>query len=280
VDSSQATADDPVVVEPSALGILREAVSEVWHYRELLYFLVWRDLKIKYKQTALGVAWAILQPLLGMVVFTILFGRFAQLPTDGLPPPLFYYSGLLVWTYFASSIATASNSVVSNSSLITKVYFPRILLPGAAVLSGLVDLAIASTLLVGLMVWHAQPVGPALLLLPLAIAPLIVFAFATGLWLSALNVNFRDVRHAMPFAIQLWMFASPVVYPLSLVPESYRWLLALNPMTAMLEVTRALISGRAVEPWIVAVSAAVVTISLAASAVYFKRTERRFADII
>lgn len=257
-----------------------QILVELWHKRELLYFLVWKDIKVKYKQAALGIAWAVLQPLLGMLLFTLLFGRVAKLPSDGMPYPLFYFASLLTWTYFSTALIMASNSVVSNTSLVSKVYFPRILLPAAGVIASVLDLAIASVILLGLLVFYQVPWTPRLLFLPPVLLLLIVFAMGAGQFLAALNVNYRDVKHALPFLVQLWFFASPVVYPLSMVPERFQWLVALNPLTGIIETSRALLVGRPV-PWealgiACAATAAVYVLGLA----YFQRTERRFADVI
>jgi lipopolysaccharide transport system permease protein len=268
------------LVEIGKSRSVAQALAELWQKRELLYFLVWKDIKVKYKQAALGIAWAVLQPLLGMLLFTLLFGRVAKLPSDGLPYPLFYFSSLLTWTYFSTALITASNSVISNTSLVSKVYFPRILLPAAGVIAALLDLAIASVILVGLLVFHQVPLTPRLLCMPLVLLLLVVFAMGAGQFLAALNVNYRDVKHALPFLVQLWFFASPVVYPLSMVPERYQWLVALNPLTGIIETSRALLVGRPV-PWeALAISCAVTVAIYVLGLVYFQRTERRFADVI
>jgi lipopolysaccharide transport system permease protein len=268
------------LVEIGKSRSVAQALTELWQKRELLYFLVWKDIKVKYKQAALGIAWAVLQPLLGMLLFTLLFGRVAKLPSDGLPYPLFYFSSLLTWTYFSTALITASNSVISNTSLVSKVYFPRILLPAAGVIAALLDLAIASVILVGLLVFHQVPLTPRLLCMPLVLLLLVVFAMGAGQFLAALNVNYRDVKHALPFLVQLWFFASPVVYPLSMVPERYQWLVALNPLTGIIETSRALLVGRPV-PWeALAISCAVTVAIYVLGLAYFQRTERRFADVI
>lgn len=272
--------EDGILGEPHRLAKMTETLGEIWHHRELLYFLVWRDIKVKYKQTALGVAWAILQPLLGMAMFTVLFGRIAKLPNDGLPYPVFYYSGLLAWTYFSTALTMASNSVAGNASLITKVYFPRMLLPAAAVVSGLLDFAIASIILLGLIIYYRVPMTLEMLFLPVILLPLLLFTLGTGLFLSALNVNYRDVRHAMPFVIQIWMFASPVVYPISMVPEAYQWVVLLNPIAGVIEIIRAILAGNIV-PWeYLGISSLVIVSMLIIGIWYFRLTEHRFADVI
>lgn len=270
----------PQLVEiKSSYGIV-QAVGDLWHHRELLYFLVWKDIKVKYKQTALGVAWVILQPLVGMVLFTLLFGRVAKLPSDGLPYPIFYYASLLSWTYFSTALISASNSVLSNTSLITKVYFPRILLPAAAVTSSILDLAIASVILFGLLIFYQVPLTSGLVLLPVVLILLVIFTLGIGQLLAALNVNYRDIKHALPFIVQLWLFASPVVYPMSMVPERYQWLVSLNPIAGIIETTRALIAGRSI-PWEgLGVSCLVTVTVLILGIWYFQRTARRFADVI
>jgi lipopolysaccharide transport system permease protein len=268
------------LVEIGKSQSVAQALVELWQKRELLYFLVWKDIKVKYKQAALGIAWAVLQPLLGMLLFTLLFGRVAKLPSDGMPYSLFYFASLLTWTYFSTALTMASNSVVSNASLVSKVYFPRILLPAAGVIAAVLDLAIASVILVGLLVYHQVPLTPQLLFMPLVLLLLIVFTMGAGQFLAALNVNYRDVKHALPFLVQLWFFASPVVYPISMVPERFQWLVALNPLAGIIETSRALLVGRPV-PWeALGISCAATVVIYVLGLVYFQRTERRFADVI
>ncbi len=270
----------PELVELGSSRGIAQTVGELFRDRELLYFLVWKDIKVRYKQTALGVAWVILQPLLGMLLFTLLFGKVAKLPSDGLPYPIFYYSSLLSWTYFSTSLNTASNSVIGNTALVTKVYFPRILLPASSVLASLLDLAIASIILFGLLLFYQTPLTPALFLLPLILALLFVFTLGVGQLLAALNVNYRDIKHALPFFLQLWMFASPVVYPVSMVPEGYRWLVILNPIAGIIEATRAIISDRPVQWDWLGVSCIVTIVVFIVGIRYFHHTARRFADVI
>lgn len=270
----------PDLIEVGRSQSIGPALIELWQNRELLYFLVWKDIKVKYKQASLGIAWAVLQPLLGMLLFTLLFGRVAELPSDGLPYPLFYFASLLSWTYFSTALSTASNSVVSNTSLVSKVYFPRILLPAAGVIASVLDLAIASVILVGLIIIYQVPLTPQLLFMPLVLVLLIVFAMGAGQFLAALNVNYRDVKHALPFLVQLWFVASPVIYPLSMVPERYQWLVSLNPLTGIIETSRALLAGRPV-PWgALWISCGVIVLVYILGLWYFRRTERRFADVI
>lgn len=262
-----------------ARGVMHTAL-EMFHHRELLFFLVWRDIKIKYKQTTLGVAWVVLQPLVGMALFTVLFGKVAKLPSDGLPYPVFYFTSLLVWTYFSTALVMAANSILTNTTLITKVYFPRILLPAAAVIGALLDLLIAAVVLFGLMLFYGIPLTPQLALLPLVLLLLLAFTLAAGQWIAAINVNYRDIKYALPFVVQLWFFASPVVYPMSMVPEGYRWLVALNPITGVIETARALIADRPM-PWeALTISVTVTLVMFVVGLWYFQRTERRFADVI
>lgn len=270
----------PELVEIGRARTVVQTLGELWRDRELLYFLVWKDVKVKYKQTALGIAWVVLQPLMGMLLFTLLFGQVAKLPSDGLPYPIFYYSSLLSWTYFSTALIMASNSVISNTSLITKVYFPRILLPAASVIGSLLDLAIASVILFGLLFYYGVALTPGLALLPLFLGLLVLFTLGVGQLLAALNVNYRDIKHALPFLVQIWMFASPVVYPMSMVPERYQWLVSLNPIAGIIEATRAVISNRPV-PWEwLGISAAMTVVLFVFGLWYFQRTARRFADVI
>ena len=270
----------PELVEIGRARTFMQTLGELWRDRELLYFLVWKDIKVKYKQAALGVAWVVLQPVMGMLLFTLLFGKVAKLPNDGLPYPVFYYASLLSWTYFSSALVMASNSVISNTSLVTKVYFPRILLPAASVIGALLDLAIASIILIGLLLFYGVQLTPGLALLPLFLGILVLFTLGVGQLLAALNVNYRDIKHALPFIVQIWMFASPVVWPVSMIPERYQWLASLNPIAGIIEATRAVISGRPV-PWDwVSLSAVIALLLFAWGLWYFQRTARRFADVI
>lgn len=273
-------AEMPELVEIGRSRSVAQTIGDLWKDRELLYFLVWKDIKVKYKQTALGVAWVVLQPLIGMLLFTLLFGKVAKLPSDGLPYPVFYFSSLLSWTYFSTALIMASNSVISNTSLITKVYFPRILLPAASAIGSLLDLAIASVIMIGLLVYYEVPLNFGLALVPLVLGLLVIFTIGVGQLLAALNVNYRDIKHALPFVVQLWMFASPVVYPMSMVPENYRWLVSLNPIAGIIEATRALIAGRPV-PWEwLGLSSMMTVVIFSFGLWYFQRTARRFADVI
>jgi lipopolysaccharide transport system permease protein len=268
-----------VTIEPNKAWSIRE-LHDLWAFRELLYFLTWRDVKVRYKQTELGIAWAILQPLLTMLIFTIFFGRLAGIPSDGIPYPLFAYAGLLPWTFFANAISNSGNSLVGSANLITKVYFPRVIIPGAAVAAGLVDFGIALVILVGLMIYYGIFLSWGLLMFPILVLLTTLLALGMGMWLSALNVKYRDVRFALPFLIQLWMFISPVIYPASFLPEKYRWLLWLNPLTGIVEGYRSALFGRPFNWLALAVSAALTFMMLIYSSYTFRRMEKSFADIV
>jgi lipopolysaccharide transport system permease protein len=261
-------------------GLLRLDLGELWAYRELAAFLALRDIKVRYKQAMLGIGWAVFQPLAGVVVFTIVFQRLAHVESDGLPYPVFAYVGLIVWTYTSSAVTKATQSLVSNANLVTKVYFPRLVIPLAAVFPGLLDLAVSLPVLVILCAVYDVSPGLALLTLPLWIAGVMIVAFAVGLLLSALNVRYRDVNQAITLLVSLWLFLSPVAYPVSAVPAAWLPLYAVNPMSAVIEGFRwCLLGGPAPGPW--ALISAVVTIVLLATAlIYFQKTERRFADVI
>jgi lipopolysaccharide transport system permease protein len=255
-------------------------LKDLWSYRELLYFLTWRDVKVRYKQTLLGAAWAIMQPLFTMLIFTLFFGQLANIPSDGIPYPIFAYAGLLPWTFFSNAVTNSSNSLVGSSNLITKVYFPRMIIPGAAVGAGLVDFALAFVVLIGLMFFYHIALTWHLLIFPLLTAHVAVLALGVGMWMSALNVKYRDIRYALPFIIQLWMFVTPIIYPLSLVPSKWRWVLALNPMTGIIEGYRASLLGRDMDLSALAISAAMTLGVLVYSAYSFRRMEKTFADIV
>ena len=255
-------------------------LPELWRYRELLYFLTWRDVKIRYKQTVLGASWAIIQPLFAMLLFTLIFGRLARVPSDGVAYPLFAYAGLLPWTFFANAITNSGNSLIGSTSLITKVYFPRIIIPAAAVAAGLLDLAIACLLLVPLLFYYSIAVSWSWLMLPPIVVLATLLALAVGMWMSALNVKYRDVRYALPFLIQLWLFASPVIYPSSMIPKKWKWLLALNPMTGIIEGFRSSILGRSFDWTLLAIAAGLILVLLMWSIRTFRRFEESFADVI
>lgn len=272
--------DAPLFVIEPTKGFVAIDVRELWHYRDLLYFLTWREISIRYKQTVLGFAWAILQPLLTMIVFTVFLGRLAKVPSDGVPYPVFSYLGLLPWTYFANAVTRSGTSLVANANLLSKVYFPRLLIPLSGTLSALVDFAIALVLLFVIMLIYSVPITASMLLMiPLTLLTSIV-ATGVGMWLSALNVQYRDVQHAVPFLVQLWLFATPVAYPSSSVPERWRLLYSLNPMAGIIDAFRAAGLSRPI-PWSsLGVSLAVALLVTAIGAWQFRRMERRFADIV
>lgn len=256
-------------------------LAELWQHRELLYFFVWRDIKVRYKQTVIGAGWAILQPLLTMAIFTLFFGRLARIPSDGIPYPVFFYSALLPWMYFAGALASATNAIVENQRVITKVYFPRVILPFSPVVSGLLDFGIGFVLLLGMMVYYGTNPGFALLWLPVFLLLAVATAFGAGLWLAAWNAKYRDVRFAIPFLIQAWMFASPVAYPSSLVPENWRWLYGLNPMAGVIEGFRWALTGQGTEPGVLLLASAIaVAVLLLGGLAYFQRLEGTLADIV
>lgn len=253
---------------------------DLWEHRDLLYFLMWRDIKVRYKQTALGAAWAVIQPLVTMLIFTYFFGKLARVPTEGVPFPIFFYTGLLIWIFFSNGVTSGANSLIGNSGLITKVYFPRLIIPAAAVGAGLLDFAISAALLIPLLVYYGFRVTyDYLMILPLILLTTLL-ALGVGIWFSALNVRYRDVRYAMPFVIQIWMFVSPIIYPSSLVPEEWRWVLALNPVVGVVESFRAALLGREL-PWLsLAYSGGFAVVMLAYASYAFRRMERSFAEFI
>lgn len=272
--------DKPLVVIERSKSWVALNLRGLWAYRELLYFLIWRDLKVRYKQTLLGASWAIIQPLIAMIVFTYFFGKLARVPTDGVPYPVFFYTGLLLWTYFSNSLISGANSLVGNANLITKVYFPRLIIPSAAVLAGLLDFAIASVLLIGLLIYYDIGVTIRYLMLLPLVALATVLALGFGIWLSALNVRYRDVRYALSFMVQIWLFLSPVIYPSSVVPEEWRWLMVMNPMTGIIEGFRASLFGRPFQWTALGYSAAFGVVLLLYSSYSFRRMERHFAELI
>jgi len=255
-------------------------LRSVWNYRELLYFLIWRDIKVRYKQTVLGAAWAIIQPLIMMLIFTFFFGKLARIPTEGVPSGLFYYAGLSLWMFFSNSAMSGANSLTSSTNLITKVYFPRLIIPSAAVLAGVLDFAIASILLFPLLFFYGFGVNwRLLLLLPISILTTML-ALAMGILFSALNTKYRDVRYALPFLLQVWMFVSPIIYAASLVPRELRWLLALNPLTGIVGSYRAALFGQPIHWGALAYSILLTLIFLSFAAYTFRRMEKSFAEVI
>lgn len=270
----------PFVHIRASEDLLVPRVADLWRHHELLFFLAWRDVKIRYKQTWLGTAWAVLQPTLTMAVFALFFGRLGKIPSDGIPYPVFAFCGLLPWQLFAHALSSSANSLVTNQQLVTKVYIPRLVLPIASVMSGLVDFGIAFLVLLGLMGLYGITLTTAVWALPLLVLLALAAAVAVGLGLSALNVRYRDVRHALPFLTQFWMLATPIAYPASLVPEAWRPLYGLNPMAGVVEGFRWALLGRDAPGPMLLVSAVVVVAGLAVSTVYFLRVERSFADIL
>lgn len=267
-------------IKPSQ-GWAELELRDLWEYRELLFFLAWRDIKVRYKQTALGAAWAIIQPVFMMLVFSIFFGRLAKVPSDGIPYPVFAYCALLPWQLFAYSLSESSNSLVGNQNLITKVYFPRLVIPIASVLSGLVDFAVSFCVLLLLMLLFGLTPTWAIVTLPFFVILAIATALGVGLWLSALNVQYRDVRYTIGFITQFWLFATPVAYPSSLIPEKWRWLYGLNPMAGVVEGFRWALLGKSAGPgWLLLVSIGVVILLLVSGMYYFRRMEQTFADVV
>jgi len=271
----------PVTVVRPSRRWPRFGFKEVWEYRDLLYFLVWRDIKVRYKQTALGVAWAILQPVFATVVFSVVFGRLAKVPSDGIPYPVFAYVALLPWQLFAFCVAESANSLVGSQNLIKKVYFPRLIIPLSTVLAGLVDFGISFLVLLALLFRYHIPLTPSVAVLPALVLFVVAAALSVGLWLSALNVEYRDVRYTLPFLAQIWMYATPVVYSSSLVPAKWRPLYGLNPMAGVVEGFRWAVLGRSgalgAQVW---VSVGVVALLLIGGLVYFRRMESTFADVV
>ena len=274
-------ADIPTVcIEPSH-GWVSLKLRELWEYRELLYFLTWRDIKVRYKQTALGAAWAIIPPFFTMVVFSQIFGRLAKIPSDGVPYPIFSYAGLLPWLFFEHALVQSSNSLVGSANLIRKIYFPRLAVPIATVLAGVVDFVLAFLVLLGMMVYYSIAPTINVLWLPLLLLLALVTSLGVGLWLSAINVQYRDVRHALPFLIRFWLFATPVIYPSTMLSEPWRTLYALNPMVGVVEGFRWALLGTDTAPGpIMIVSSLAALAILVGGAFYFRRMEKTFADLV
>ena len=252
----------------------------IWTYRELLFFLTWRDIKVRYKQAAMGAAWAIIQPFAIMLIFTIFFGIFMGVPTDGMPHSLFFYAGLAPWMFFSGAVSSGSVSLINSSNLITKVFFPRIIVPAAAVGGLLVDLLITCALLIGLALYYRVPWTVDLLMFPVIILLSILLALVFSIWLAALTVKYRDIRHALPFVLQLWMFLTPIMYPLTLVPAKWRWMMYLNPLTGVVEGVRSSVTGRNFNWTGIAISTAIALVMLPCSLQVFRRIEKSFADLI
>jgi lipopolysaccharide transport system permease protein len=279
-NDSHSRRDNPPVTITATGSWASLNLRELWRYRELLYFLAWRDVKVKYKQTFLGAAWAILQPVLMMVIFTVIFGRVAGMPSDGIPYPLFAYGGLLVWTFFATAITNSGNSLVGSANLITKIYFPRMIIPGAAVCAAAVDFVLAFIVLVPLMVYYRVALTWNLFALPLLVLLLMILVLGVGMWMSALNVKYRDVRFALPFVTQIWMFLSPVIYPLSRMPPKMKLVLMFNPITGIVEGFRSSLFGLPFNWLALMISAAMALVILLYASFWFRRMEKQFADVV
>jgi len=275
------SSEAPVIVVQPSKGWISLKLREIWQYRELLYFLTWRDIKVRYKQTVLGAAWAIIQPFFTMVIFSIFFGRLAKMPSDGIPYPIFAYAALVPWTFFANGLNQASNSLVGSANLIKKVYFPRLVVPISSIISGVVDFVLAFAVLLGMMLFYGILPTVNILWLPFFVLLIFVTALGVGFWLSALNVQFRDVRYTVPFLTQFWLFASPIAYPSSLLSEPWRTLYGINPMVGVVEGFRWALLGTDTAPGpMVIVSALVALTVLVSGAFYFRRMEKTFADVV
>lgn len=271
-----------LIIKPRK-GFIALDLKEIWAYKDLFYFLAWRDIKVRYKQAMMGVAWAVFQPLITMIIFSLLFGRLAKMPSDGIPYPVFVFLGLLPWQYFSSVITQSSASLVAEKNLITKIYFPRIILPASSALSCFVDFAIAFIMLAGIMIWYKVQITLSIFFVPILVSLIILNAVGFGLWLSALNVRYRDIQYVVPFMIQIGMFVTPVIYPLSMASDKswIKFLLMLNPMTGVIEAFRACVVGTLEIPWqALGVSSAVGLFIFITGAMYFKKVERFFADIV
>jgi lipopolysaccharide transport system permease protein len=267
-------------IEPSKSWVSLQ-LGELWQYRELLYFLVWRDIKVRYKQTALGVSWAIIQPLFTMLIFSLFFGRLAKIPSDGIPYPLFTFAALVPWTFFANGLNQSSNSLVASANLLKKVYFPRLVIPIATVFAGVVDFALSFAVLLGMMAFYGTTPTIYVLWTPLLLLLALVTSLGVGLWFSALNVKYRDVRYIVPFVIQVWMFSTPIVYPSSLLPGRWRTLYALNPMVGVVEGFRWTLLGTNTAPgFMIILSSMAALLILIGGAFYFRHMEKTFADIV
>jgi lipopolysaccharide transport system permease protein len=283
-EDSSVGSDQQIVIQATS-GIALLQLRNLWEYRQLIYFLVWRNIKVRYKQTALGIAWIVVQPIVAMIVFSVLFGKLLNAPSGGVPYPIFTFVALLPWGYFSGSLTRSSSNLVDSAHLITKVYFPRMSIPISGVLSGLVDFGVAFVVLIALMVFYGIRPTPAVVLLPAFLLLAMLTALGFGLWLSALNVRFRDIKHMLPFLVQMWMFLTPVVYSSTLIPEPYRYLMALNPMTGVVVGFRWALLGNyladAQPPGaLFPISIAITLLVLVSGAFYFRTTERTFADII
>ncbi len=272
--------DKPVVLNEAGDSSPVIYLRELWIYRELLYFLTWRDIKVRYKQTAMGAAWAVIQPLFAMLLFALFFGLWIRVPSDGMPYLVFFYCGLLPWTFFANAVSQSSQSLILNSNLITKVYFPRAIIPAASIGAALVDLLIASVILVGLALYYGLGTTWSVLMLPALVVLAVLFSLGCGICIAALTAKYRDIRHALPFVLQLWMFLTPIIYPLSVVPAKWRWLVLLNPLAGIVEGMRAALVGRGIDWSAISISVVMTFASLVVAAYVFRRIERGLADLI
>jgi lipopolysaccharide transport system permease protein len=272
---------DLVVIKP-VKGWVPLNLRDLWLYRELIYFLTWRDLKVRYKQSVLGVIWAILKPTMTMIIFTIIFGNFAKIPSDGVPYPIFSYSGLLPWEFFAAALTVSARSMLTSGGMVSKIYFPRIIVPLSSVMANLVDLLIAFVILIGMMIFYKIPLTINVLWLPAFILLAMITAIGVGLWFSALLVMYRDINYLLPFITQLWMFISPVVYSSSMIPEKWRWLYSINPMSGVVEGFRWALLGtqQSISGGMVAISSAIALVIFISGMFFFRRMERIFADMI
>ena len=281
IDNPQSALPLPILrIEPSR-GWVSLKLGELWEYRELLYFLTWRDIKVRYKQTVLGAAWAIIQPFFTMVVFSLFFGKLAKVPSDGIPYPIFAYAALVPWNFFAQGLTQSSDSLVGSANLIKKVYFPRLAIPISTVISGSVDFLLAFTVLLGMIFYYGMSPSAKVLWLPLLLLLAVTTSLGVGLWLSALNVQFRDVKYTVPFLTQFWMFATPIAYPSSLLHEPWRTVYGLNPMVGVVEGFRWALLGTKTAPGpMILVSALAAVMILVGGAFYFRRMEKTFADVV
>src|ERR1041385_8570599 len=281
IHEPRALPDKPLVVIERGSSWAAISVRDLWAYRELLYFLTLRDIKVRYKQTLMVVAWVVAQPLLTTLIFTLIFGVLARVPSDGVPYPVFAFAGLLPWMFFSGAVTRSGDSLVGSAHLITKVYFPRVIIPCAAIGAGLLDFAISLSIMGVLMIYYRVAPTAGLLMLPALLLLVTIFALGMGMWLSALNVKYRDVRHLLPFLLQIWMFASPVIYPPTFVPERWRWLLKLNPMTGIIDGFRAAIFAGKPFDWFGLASSTMIALALLLYAAFtFRRMERSFADVV
>lgn len=280
VSKSHELPEHPLAVIEPKKGWVGLNLRDLWHYRDLLYILTERDVKVRYKQTALGAIWAIIQPLFTMLIFSLFFGKLAGIPSDGVPYPLFVYAGILPWIFFSNALTKSGNSLVSNSNLITKVYFPRMIIPIATVAAGLLDFLIAFGFLVILMFYYGVGLSANLLMIPILVVLTSLLAIGVGMYTSALNVKYRDVGQILPFLVQLWMFATPIIYPVSIVPEKWRWVLAINPLAGIIEGYRASFFNKPFDWTALAVSTVITLVILMYAAYTFRKMERGFADVI